>query len=97
MAQPEQQREARGPAAAVVAEYLHRIIRDLEAGRQRHVAAQLAVDLWPDIMKRLGVPGPLALATLQVLSEVRARFDPDDPTTYPGGARDTVGASGVVE
>lgn len=79
----ERRQAGKGPAAPVVAQYLDRIVRDLEAGRVGHVTPQLRADLWADVLERLGVPDPLAKATLEVLHEIRAEFDPDDPSSYP--------------
>lgn len=76
-------------SAAVVTHYIDRIIRDLDAGRYRHVLAQLDAHLWKDILKRLGVPDPLARATLEVFEDVQREFDPDRASSHIA-ARDTL-------
>jgi hypothetical protein len=72
----------RGPAGAVVRQYLDRIVRDLDACRHRHVISQLDTDLWRETLKRLGVPQKLAGPTVDTLEKLRSRFDPHEPSSH---------------
>jgi hypothetical protein len=73
----------KAPGATLVAEYIDRIVKDLDEGEYDHVISQLDIDIWKDTLAGLGVPDAVARATLDVLEVLHAGFDPDDPSGHP--------------
>lgn len=73
----------KAPGATLVAEYIDRIVKDLDNGAYEHVTSQLDVGLWKDTLEGLGVPDAVARATLDVLEVLQDGFDPEDPSGHP--------------